>query len=118
MKAKSLLWMAIALLAASNLGWAYAALDSGVSNTYREAAVDDECRTLGQLLRASAALAQTREREEVISAFQAAEPDAQIFEKEGAVWIGNVGLVFEGQRLRSIEKSVSPSLCLEVPSGN
>jgi hypothetical protein len=86
----------VALLVASNAFWAYVVLDGGISYTYLLSSYD---RARGTALQA---LAVSREvgradatRQSVIDAALQVQPDARPFEKEGFVWVGDIGLRFD-----------------------
>ena len=83
------------LLAATNAWWVYRVLDTGISLTYLKASHET---TATQLAAAEAVInAVVKEgytKESVIRAAQAATQDSVPFEKDGAVWVGQLGLQF------------------------
>jgi hypothetical protein len=86
------------LLILSNAWWAYRAVDGVISYTYLLAS--HETATT-QLVTAkaviNAAVQSGASRNSVLQAAQAASQDSQPFEKNGAVWVGGLGLQFTPQ---------------------
>ena len=66
---------------------------------------------LGQALAILPAVAQKERESDVLEAAKAASDSAEPFEKEGAMWIGELGFYFRNGRLSRVEPSWSPSLC-------
>ena len=85
-------------LVVSNGWWAYRALDSGITYTYQQASLDEATQAMNQALALLNAMAADGDltRQELIrvadNAWSAGEP----FEKEGFVWVGRLGLAFDG----------------------
>jgi len=101
-------------LVATNVWWPYQLLDSGVTLTYQEDSLRVNERALAQSLAVMKALAASPapRREEVIAAVSAAANDrVDPFEKEGFIWVGDLGLRFSesGHLLEAVPAwSVSP----------
>ena len=92
-------------LVASNLWWAYHLLDMGVAQTYMGVALDDNKQALAQTLALLPVVARPGvSRSEVLAAARAAEPSAAPFEKDGFVWVGEIGLKFN-ERGQLVEAS-------------
>ncbi len=86
------------LLVASNVFWAYVVLDGGVSYTYLKTSYDTARTTAIQAIAVSAEVArENATRQSVIDAAAHAQgaPGAEPFEKEGFVWVGDIGLRFD-----------------------
>ena len=85
----------VVLLVGSNLFWAYRLLDAGVSYTYLHSSLEDSRevadRALAVLKETSR---ETATRESIIAAAVAGQPGTEPFEKDGFVWVGNLGLRF------------------------
>jgi hypothetical protein len=83
------------LLVATNVWWAYRALDAGVTLTYLRASYDTSETQLATARAVIDALLQEgASRESIIRAAKAASKDAEPYEKNGAVWVGQLGLRF------------------------
>jgi hypothetical protein len=86
------------LLILSNAWWAYRVFDGGISYTYLLASHDT---ATAQLVTAkavvNAAVQSGASRHSIIQAAQVASQDTQPFEKDGAVWVGQLGLQFTPQ---------------------
>jgi hypothetical protein len=84
------------LLVATNLFWAYTVLDAGVSYTYLQRSCDNARGTALQAIAVSAEVARsTATRQSVIDAAARIEAGVEPFEKEGIVWVGDIGLRFD-----------------------
>ena len=84
------------LLVASNAWWAYRLLDAGVSATYREVSLENHRTALGQILAIiPIALRPGATQPEILRAAQK-DGNPEVFEKDGYVWVGRVGLKFDG----------------------
>jgi hypothetical protein len=84
------------LLVASNLFWVYTVLDGGVSFTYLQSSYDNARGTALQAIAVSAEVARsTATRQSVIDAAAQIQPGVDPFEKEGFVWVGDIGLRFD-----------------------
>jgi hypothetical protein len=83
-------------LVATNVWWAYQLLDSGVTLTYQEDSLRMNERALSQALAVIRVVAAPEaKREDVIAAVTAAAHDtSEPFEKEGYLWVGDLGLRF------------------------
>jgi hypothetical protein len=83
-------------LVVSNVFWAYKLLDAGVSYTYLHNSYED---ARGLALQALAILPEVASasvtRQRVIDAAIRARPGSDPFEKEGLVWVGDIGLRFD-----------------------
>jgi hypothetical protein len=101
--------IAVLLLAlvTSNLWWAYRLLDAGITNTYATASIESTSEALNQALAIlPVALRPKATREEVINAARIRNDMAEPFEKEGHVWVGQLGLKFD-ERGRLIKAATS-----------
>ena len=87
--------LAVALIG-SNAWWAYRILDAGVSATYREVSLEDHRTALAQLLAiVPAAVRPGATRAEILEAARR-DSKREPFEKDGYVWVGRLGLKFDG----------------------
>jgi hypothetical protein len=85
-----------AALVASNIAWALNAFDVGISRSYDRASYDVESDALARALAVIPVLAKERSsKEEIIGAARRKGDSAEVFEKDGVTWIGNLGLRFE-----------------------
>jgi len=83
------------LLVASNLFWVYVVLDGGVSYTYLQSSYDNARGTALQAIAVAGEVARgAATRQSVIDAAAQAQPGVDPFEKEGFVWVGDIGLRF------------------------
>ena len=86
------------LLILSNAWWAYRAVDGGISYTYLLASHETAAT---QLMTAkaviNAAVQSGASRSSVVQAAQVASQGSQPFEKDGTVWVGDLGLQFTPQ---------------------
>src|SRR5262245_10480966 len=84
------------LLVASNLFWAYVVLDGGISYTYLKNSYDNARNTALQAIAVSAEVARdTATKQSVIDAAAQIQPGVDSFEKDGFVWVGDIGLRFD-----------------------
>ena len=84
------------VLIASNAWWAYRLLDAGVSSTYRGVSFEDHRTALAQVLAIIPVAARPgATRDEIIKAAQR-NGKIGLFEKDGYVWVGRIGLKFDG----------------------
>ena len=84
------------VLVGSNLFWVYTVLDGAVSYTYLQVSYEDARGTARQALAVLSEVARgNATRQSVIDAAVRAQPDADPFEKEGFVWVGDIGLRFD-----------------------
>jgi hypothetical protein len=89
--------LAVALVA-SNLWWVYLTIDQGITRTYAQASSATTSELLKQalaVLNAGAGTGATREK--ILRAAQVGDPTNAPFEKEGYVWVGQLGLRFNSQ---------------------
>ena len=104
-RSKGAIVLLVVTLVASNLWWAYRLLDTGVTQTYMGVALDDNKQALAQTLALLPVVARPGvSRSEVLAAVRSAEPSAAPFEKDGFVWVGNIGLKFN-ERGQLVEAS-------------
>jgi hypothetical protein len=98
------------LLVGSNLVWAYTVFDAGISHTYLEDSYYRARSTAKQAIAViSAASNESATRQSVIDAAARVEPGAQVFEKEGFVWVGDIGLRFsDSGRLVEAQPATDP----------
>lgn len=92
-------------LVASNVWWAYRALDAGISYTYLSVSAEESQQGLAQALAIIKATANHgATRAEVIAAAKKAAPGLEPFEKEGYLWVGSLGLRFNeaGQLVEAV----------------
>jgi hypothetical protein len=92
--------MAISLLAVTlvitNGWWAYRLLEAGVSYTHQGVSLEQSRESLSRALAIIRVLgAGDASRRQVIKAAQQASPSVTPFEKEGYVWMGELGLRFD-----------------------
>jgi hypothetical protein len=101
--------LAVALVV-SNVWWLYAAVDSGVTTTYREQAFQEHRAALAELIAVVPAVSDpAATRESILAATRSAAKDNEYLEKEGLVWVGRLGYRFEADnRLREVRTSWSP----------
>ena len=98
MKDKMKLWptlitiLALALII-TNGWWFYGAIDSGVTDKYQEIMLRERAEMLKDLMAVSPQFAKGKNKEEIISLAESATGE-ESFEKDGAVWVGWLGLVF------------------------
>ena len=97
-------------LIGSNLVWAYMMVDDGVSYSYLEDSYNHARRTAVQAIAViSAASRDSATRQSVIDAASSAGSGGRIFEKDGFVWVGDIGLRFnEAGRLVEARPAVDP----------
>ena len=89
--------LALALVA-SNAWWAYQAIDNGITRSYAEVSYS----TTSELLKQTVAIlnldvSSNPKREHIIRAAQLGDPTNAPFEKEGYLWVGQLGLRFNEQ---------------------
>ena len=98
-------------LVATNVWWAYQLVDSGVALTHQNDSLRLSQRALSQALSViEVGCGSDGKREDVIAAASAAADDAaEPFEKEGYLWVGDLGLKFsEDGRLMEAVPAWSP----------
>jgi hypothetical protein len=92
---KLVIGVLVGLLIATNTWWAYQVLDGGITLTYLRASYDTSTTQLATARAIIDAQAQDgASRESIIRAAQAASKDTEPYEKNGAVWVGQLGLRF------------------------
>lgn len=95
-------------LIGSNAWWAYRVLDAGVTETYMSASLDTTAELLGQTLALLPVVARPdTTRQDIINAALVKNDPVGPFEKEGYVWVGQLGLQFNAQG--KLIKAVTPS---------
>ena len=93
-KSSIVIVLLLVALLASNAFWFYAAIDLGITATYRETVLEEHREALWQTLAMLPHVASDAAgREAVLAA--AAQGGDEAFEKEGFVWIGRLGLRFD-----------------------
>jgi hypothetical protein len=89
--------LVLALLA-SNAWWAYRSIDRGLSYSYLEASYSTTSELLKQTVAVVNVGLDTRPtREQAIRAAQLGDPTNNAYEKEGYVWVGQLGMKFNAQ---------------------
>jgi hypothetical protein len=98
------------VLVLSNLYWIYTLLDAGVSYTYLEDSYRHAQSTAEQALALLPEVARsTATRQSIIDAAVRARPGVQPFEKDGYLWIDELGLQFDASgRLTDVRTSIDP----------
>jgi hypothetical protein len=86
-----------AALIGTNVFWAYWAVDASLSYTYQAVSLEDNQQALAQALAViKVAVRPDASKEQVIgAASMTATPSPQIFEKDGYIWVGQIGLDFD-----------------------
>ena len=96
-------------LLGSNAYWLYGAIDSGISYSYMNDSFESERGAADQLIAIYPVVIQANStRDEIVEAARSASrfPDLEAFEKEGFVWVGDIGLKFsEEGRLLEVRRS-------------
>lgn len=98
-------------LVVSNLWWLYAAFDTAVITSYLQQSFDEHRQALAELLVvAPAASGAASTPESVLGAARAvARHDVTTFEKDGFVWVGQLGYRFDSTgRLVEVQTKWSP----------
>jgi hypothetical protein len=91
----TIILLAVALVA-SNAWWAYRLLDAGMSQTYLRASYDTTSEVLTQTLAVLPVVAKPgASRAEILAAARIPNDLVGPFEKEGFVWVGQLGLKFD-----------------------
>jgi hypothetical protein len=96
----------IVVVLGTNAWWAYHALDAGVSFTYQSVSLEENQQALKQSLSILRVLTPTDvSREKIINAAQNSWKSGEPFEKDGYIWVGRLGLLFnEDNQLVEIKK--------------
>lgn len=90
----SIIVFSIALIG-TNVWWAYNALDNGVTLTYLEDSMQHAARGFNQSVAIIPLVANGAGREEIIAAaLKASDLDIEPFEKDGYIWVGELGIKF------------------------
>ena len=93
---RTLIFVLIAALLGSNAWWAYRAVDAGITRSYASITEAETRQALAQttaLVRAMATGSYSRQA--LIEAARGPMPKSEPFEKDGFVWIGQIGLKFD-----------------------
>jgi hypothetical protein len=109
-KQKIIIIVLVVVLVASNAWWAFRLLDSGVTLTYTGVSLEDNKKALSQTLAILPIVAQKgASREKIILTALIKEDKTEIFEKDGFVWVGKIGLKFNGNgQLIEVLRAWSP----------
>jgi hypothetical protein len=83
-----------AALVVTNVGWAYRALDCGVTVAYQSDSLGMHERALAQALAILRASSPQAKREDIVVSAAAATGATEPFEKDGYLWVGDLGLRF------------------------
>lgn len=104
------IWALSLALVGSNLWWLYAAFDTAVTLSYLRQTYGEHRKALAELLAVvPAATDPAATRESVVAAAHAAAGKDSSFEKEGFVWIGQLGYRFDDAgRLVEVQTNWSP----------
>lgn len=103
--------LTIALLAAAllatNAWWLYRTIDFGITHTYRMAACEMDARALAQLKAILPVVARPNSTRAEVLAAARVDPREKPYEKDGAVWVGQLGLRFssEGRFVEMVDTS-------------
>ena len=88
----------VVALVASNAWWATRVLDAGITQTYMTASFETTAELLNQTLAVLSVVAKPGvSRDEVITTAKSKGDTAAPFEKDGYVWVGQLGLRFNEQ---------------------
>ena len=88
----------VAVIIVSNVWWAYAVFDAGISYTYLQQSYRGSQEALSQALAIIKVTATPGVSQgEIIEAAQNVVPTDEPFEKEGFLWVGSLGLRFDKQ---------------------
>lgn len=99
-------------LIGSNAWWAYRLLDAGITQTYMSASLETTTELLNQSLAVLPVVARPGStRNEIINAARVKNDSVGPFEKEGYVWVGQLGLKFneQGQFIKAVTPSEEAS---------
>lgn len=109
-KQKIIIIVLVVALVASNAWWAFRLLDSGVTLTYMGVSLEDNKEALSQTIAILPVVAQKgATREKIITAALMKSNKNDIFEKDGFVWVGKIGLKFnEHGQLVEVSRAWSP----------
>jgi len=97
-------------LIATNVFWLYKMVDAGISYTYLQTSYNDARGTALQALALLPEVArQSTTRQAAIDVVQRVQPGSMLFEKDGFVWVGDIGLRFDSAgRLIEARAAVEP----------
>ncbi len=97
----------IVLLIGTNAWWCYQAFDYGVTTTYTQNSLDHHKEALDQTLSIIPLVtSESSSRESIIKSLETDFGLSDVFEKEGYVWTGRIGLRFDERgRLLEIRRS-------------
>jgi hypothetical protein len=99
-------------LVGSNLWWASRLLDAGITQTYARASQESTSELLIQTLAVLPVVAKAgASQAQVVEAARLANDRTEPYEKEGYVWVGQLGLKFspQGQFQRAIAGAEAPT---------
>ena len=82
------------LFVASNGWWLYSAIDTAVTQTFRDQMLFERTKTTNTLAAMLPSLAEGKSRDDIVATAEKAVGE-KAFEKDGATWVGLVGLVFD-----------------------
>lgn len=86
----------ILLLVGTNAWWAYRTLDNGITRTYLNDSMEHTSRGFNQTVAILPLVARGANQDEIVSAArQASKLDSPPFEKDGYVFVGELGLKFD-----------------------
>jgi hypothetical protein len=111
-KATAVIGALVLILVGSNLWWASRVLDAGISLTYARASEETTSELLTQTLAVLPVVARTGvSREQVVAAARITKDRVEPYEKEGYVWVGQLGLKFnpQGQFEKAIAGPEAPT---------
>ena len=105
-KARIAIVALVLTLVGSNLWWASQVLDAGITQTYARASQESTSEMLTQTLAVLPVVAKPgASREQVVAAARVPNDRTEPYEKEGYVWVGQLGLKFNQQG--QFEKAVA-----------
>jgi hypothetical protein len=111
-KATATISVLVFVLVASNLWWASRVLDAGITQTYARASQKTTSELLTQTLAVLPVVARAgASREQVVAAARMPNDRVEPYEKEGYVWVGQLGLKFnpQGQFEKAIAGPEAPA---------
>ncbi|HNG55621.1 MAG TPA: hypothetical protein PLR85_19735 [Nitrospira sp.] len=107
-KCRVVVALLVVALIGSNAWWAYRVVDAGITQTYMSASLDTTTELLDQTLAVLPVVARPdATRQDIIDAARVKNDPVGPFEKEGYVWVGQLGLQFSAQG--KFIKAVTPS---------
>ena len=98
--------LAVALLA-TNAWWLYRTIDFGITHTYAMASCETAVQELAQLKAILPVVVRPNSTREEVLAAARLDPRDEPYEKEGAVWVGQLGLKFtaDGRFIKVVDAS-------------